>query len=156
MKKLILLLLFVSFSSRADIQLFGLPTQLHETLLQKEAKNNYINNENINYINLASLSVAEIKQSKTLINENRTLIIDMTEVYSEEERISYSSIISGLGIDAPVIVVGNLDGEKIINIVNVNITDVNGNNIKNESEALESLSSSLVHVLKRFSAGMSL
>ncbi|MEZ8285238.1 hypothetical protein BCU17_12250 [Vibrio splendidus] len=156
MKKLILLLLFVSFSSRSDIRLFGLPTQLHETLLQKEAKNNYINNENINYINLASLSVAEIKQSKTLINENRTLIIDMTEVYSEEERISYSSIISGLGIDAPVIVVGNLDGEKIINIVNVNITDVNGNNIKNESEALESLSSSLVHVLKRFSAGMSL
>ncbi|OBT17577.1 hypothetical protein A9266_16985 [Vibrio tasmaniensis] len=154
MKKLILLLLFVSFSSRSDIQLFGLPTQLHETLLQQNAKSNYINNEKINYINLASLSIAEIKQSKALINESRTLIIDMTEVYTEEERISYSSTITGLGIDAPVIVVGNLGGERVINIVNVNITDINGNNIKNESEALESLSSSLVHVLQRFSREM--
>ncbi|MEI8671038.1 hypothetical protein P4S52_02535 [Vibrio sp. SA48] len=96
------------------------------------------------------MSLIEAKQSRKLIKEKHTTVIDMTEVHSESERINFSSKIIGLGVDTPVVVFGEIKGEQAINVVNANITDINGNDIHNEDVMLESLTSSLIHVLDRF------
>ncbi|MCA4024177.1 hypothetical protein [Vibrio vulnificus] len=147
MKKVMLLLL-ISMSSQAEIRLIGEPTPLYESLVKEQSKE--INNGDVYYINLASMSLIEAKESRKLVKENSTTVIDMTEVYSEVERINFSSKIVGLGVDTPVIVWGEIEGEKAINVVNANIKDVNGNDVHNEGAMLESLTSSLIHVLDRF------
>ncbi|NOI33204.1 hypothetical protein F0250_04320 [Vibrio cyclitrophicus] len=147
MKKIMLLLL-ISMSSQAGIRLIGGPTPLYESLIKEQSKE--INNGDIYYINLASMSLIEAKESRKLFKENSTTVIDMTEVYSEVERINFSSKIVGLGVDSPVIVWGEFEGEKAINVVSANIKDVNGNDVHNEGVMLESLTSSLIHVLDRF------
>lgn len=150
MKK-ILLLLFISLSSRAEVTLIGEPTSLYDSLTKEytESVNKKISDD-VYYINVASMSLTEAKSSIKLIKDKVTTVIDMTEVYSEAERTKFSAKIIGLGVDTPVIVVGEIQGEKAINVVDVNIKDVNGNSINNDGEAQKSLTSSLVHVLERF------
>ncbi|GLR02982.1 cytolysin secretion protein [Vibrio hyugaensis] len=105
------------------------------------------------YINVGTASENQIAIAKSHVVKGDIVIIDLSTIASDEEKIEQSQHITGLGISAPVIVTGVYQGDNLVNAVVSDVVDENGNPLNNPEAELESINQSLVHSLTRLGFG---
>ena len=81
------------------------------------------------------------------------MVIDLSMIPSEEEKIERSRSIAGLGMSAPILVIGTHQGDDFINAIVSDVVDENNHPINNAEAELASIKQSLVHSLTSLGFG---
>lgn len=142
----------------ANILILGQTNGISQSLVDKNKQTSIFSNEqvihnNIVYINLGTASESEVHQAATEIANGTTVVIDLTEIIGDNERINLSQKMTGLGISAPVVVTGTYQGESFVNAIITDVTDNNGDPINDPQTEVQSIKTSLMHVLNRLEFG---
>lgn len=144
--------------AQADVLVMG-----SETTLIKNIANQYNQNltfykgesttNDLLYVNVASLPINEYQQVKKAVISGKLVVLDVSGLQDEQQRISVTRKFTGLGMGAPILVSGTYEGDNIINAITNDVTDENGNKFRDNEAELKSLSLSLSHALTRFNFG---
>ena len=105
------------------------------------------------YINVGTASEDQITTAKSHVLSGDTVVIDLSMIASDEEKIERSQGITGLGMSAPILVIGMNQGDDFINAIISDVVDENDNPINDAKAELASIKQSLVHSLTRLGFG---
>jgi hypothetical protein len=145
-------------SAQADVLVLGNETALIATIAEQYNQNikSYNGESTVGdllYANLESVPLDDYQQLKNAVVAGQLVVLDVSGFSTEEERLSVTKQITGLGMTSPVLVSGIYNGEIILNAIVSDVTDENGNTTNNSEAEQESLSLSLKHSLNRLNFG---
>ncbi|WP_045413130.1 hypothetical protein [Vibrio owensii] len=153
--------LLFSFSTAnvfADIQTLGSENEILKSVSEHFQQSTHIYDGNFTksdalYINVDSVSQEQITTAKSHVMNGDIVVIDLSSLVNDEDKITQSQNITGLGISAPLIVTGMYQGDNLINAVVSDVVDENGNPLNDPESELKSLKRSLIHSLTRLGFG---
>lgn len=145
-------------SAQADVLVMGAETNLIKNIASQHNQNTTfykgeLSSNDLLYVDVASLPISDYQQVKKAVVSGKLVVLDVSGFQGEQQRISVTKQITGLGMAAPILVSGTYEGDNIINAITNDVTDEHGNTFNDSEAEQKSLSLSLSHVLTRFNFG---
>lgn len=159
-KKISAIVLFscLATTASANIQMLGGENEISQSIADhfQQPTQVYVGDltpKDLLYINVGTASEDQIKKAKSHVLSGDTVVIDLSMIASDEEKIERSRSIAGLGMSAPILVMGTHQGDDFINAIVSDVVDENNHPINNAEAELASIKQSLVHSLTSLGFG---
>lgn len=145
-------------SVQADVVVMGNSSDISESIGANYQQplstfNGQLNSSDLLYVDAGSSSDSQLEIAKQYIADGATVVVNLTSIPSQDDKMALNQKLTGLGIAAPVVVTGKLQEDIIINAIVSEVTDTNGNPINNPAEETKSINASLTHALNRLNFG---